>query len=692
MNRAARTVRLLRTALVLLPLVFCATLVADLNFQGGSFVNRTSAPLSFDANNTGDADMVMTVGGNVGLGTLSPAANLHIAGNLFVAGNLFLATSARPPSPTAGDIYSDGSALYFYDASAWDDLTNTVFPWSSLSGNTILASGNVGIGTAAPAANLQVTGNVLIGEELNVSSRLLLTDGSVSSPALVFTSDTDTGLFLSSADNLAFGMGGSLALSVGSSALLLSADLQTDRWLGSDGVTALGVNALAGGAFTSTTLTAVGYRALQAITTGYEVVAVGADSLINDTTGYRSTALGANALQSCTTSHDSCAVGHMALASMTTTGNPSVAIGAEAGSGTANMIVAVGYQAMSSGGSAMAAGAGYRAHTSSSGTSVGAMANYAHDDSFSGGDCAGYQANHISGTGRYNAVIGANAKGNNPGGQRNTVVGCDAGHGTGGASDYNTFLGYAAGYSLGDADSNSGFGYRAGHSIGDGDYNLIIGYDQDTPSPATRYHLNIGGILYGNLQDDFIGIGAVSPANNLHVSGNMYISGELTMGGNILPAPGASSELGSLSLAWSSIHVIDDIQVSDVRLKKDIRQLRYGLKEILRLRPVRFHWKGDRSKGPRLGLIAQEVAEVIPEAAGIDTDPARTMGIHYKSLVPVIAGAIGEQQRADEALDSRILKAQETDDLLKQSLSGRKARIRQLLRESVAHLADEEGF
>ena len=52
---------------------------------------------------------------------------------------------------------------------------------------------------------------------------------------------------------------------------------------------------------------------------------------------------------------------------------------------------------------------------------------------------------------------------------------------------------------------------------------------------------------------------------------------------------------------------------SDRRLKKNINDIPYGLSEVLQLRGVEFDWKKKRSGVHDIGVIAQEVEEIIPE-------------------------------------------------------------------------------
>jgi endosialidase-like protein len=85
-------------------------------------------------------------------------------------------------------------------------------------------------------------------------------------------------------------------------------------------------------------------------------------------------------------------------------------------------------------------------------------------------------------------------------------------------------------------------------------------------------------------------------------------------------------------------------QSSDARLKQDIKDLRYGLEQLAKLRPVAFKWKkGSGSDGEQLGLIAQEVQKVVPEV--VDKDATTGMlSINYVALLPIAIKAIQQQE------------------------------------------------
>src|SRR5690606_15750088 len=80
---------------------------------------------------------------------------------------------------------------------------------------------------------------------------------------------------------------------------------------------------------------------------------------------------------------------------------------------------------------------------------------------------------------------------------------------------------------------------------------------------------------------------------------------------------------------------------SDVRLKENISNTKYGLEEVLLFRPVNYTMKANGSA--QVGFIAQEMREIIPEVvSGVEGDLSKgeTLGISYGSLVPVLTKAI----------------------------------------------------
>jgi hypothetical protein len=116
-----------------------------------------------------------------------------------------------------------------------------------------------------------------------------------------------------------------------------------------------------------------------------------------------------------------------------------------------------------------------------------------------------------------------------------------------------------------------------------------------------------------------VGIGTTYPSHLIHLSGGAYCNGT----GDWIPA-------------------------SDQAFKEDVNELtKYGLKEVLLLKPITFVHKQDKSRRVQIGLIAQDVKPLIPEVVeGEDGE----MGLAYNRLIPVLINAIKEQQKQIEEL------------------------------------------
>ena len=90
---------------------------------------------------------------------------------------------------------------------------------------------------------------------------------------------------------------------------------------------------------------------------------------------------------------------------------------------------------------------------------------------------------------------------------------------------------------------------------------------------------------------------------------------------------------------------------SDEKYKYNILPISYGLNTILQLKPVNFQWvEGEEND---LGFIAQDVADIIPEA--VDTNWNSDLLMRYESIIPILTKAIQEQNVLIKALEQRII-------------------------------------
>ncbi|MGV3509759.1 MAG: tail fiber domain-containing protein [Sphingobacteriaceae bacterium] len=110
------------------------------------------------------------------------------------------------------------------------------------------------------------------------------------------------------------------------------------------------------------------------------------------------------------------------------------------------------------------------------------------------------------------------------------------------------------------------------------------------------------------------------------------------------------SSLGTSSLRWGQIYAVNSvIQTSDQRLKKNITELNYGLKEVMALKPVRYNWLNSDNRDNKIGLIAQDTKKIVPEVV-YGNESEENLGINYSDLVPVIINAVKELKLEVDAL------------------------------------------
>ncbi len=285
------------------------------------------------------------------------------------------------------------------------------------------------------------------------------------------------------------------------------------------------------------------------------------------------------------------------------------------------------------------------------------------------------------------------------------------GYSTTASGNYSTAMGYGTGASRiastamgkyttasGDYSTAMGLGTKAEAygSTAIGTYNT--GDQSPAPTADTDHLFEIGNgtianpsnalTVYRNGNTNFYG--------NTNVYGNTLVSGVLQARGTSWPNWGAGVDIGydyvsSTGYIRSMHHTPDtynDLAVgalslrpeingftdlgnsyyrfrkvytqngvsssSDRRLKKEIKNSNYGLNTVMQLRPVSFKWKqGDQDVN--LGLIAQEVQKLLPEVIDVGTDKAKTLGMNYTELIPVVIKATQEQQLIIEKQQKEIV-------------------------------------
>ncbi|MCP4996286.1 MAG: tail fiber domain-containing protein [Gammaproteobacteria bacterium] len=89
--------------------------------------------------------------------------------------------------------------------------------------------------------------------------------------------------------------------------------------------------------------------------------------------------------------------------------------------------------------------------------------------------------------------------------------------------------------------------------------------------------------------------------------------------------------------------------LSDVRSKKDIQNLEYGLEEVKKLRPVSFNWRKIHNEHESIGLIGHEVQAVIDKVVYDDNGE---LSISYVNIIPILINAIKELDDKFESISS----------------------------------------
>ncbi len=90
---------------------------------------------------------------------------------------------------------------------------------------------------------------------------------------------------------------------------------------------------------------------------------------------------------------------------------------------------------------------------------------------------------------------------------------------------------------------------------------------------------------------------------------------------------------------------------SDARLKTNVQPITSALDAVLALRGVTFNRISDESQQTHIGLIAQEVEQVLPEV--VFTDHEGYKSVAYANIVGVLVEAIRELEARVAALEAR---------------------------------------
>ena len=133
-------------------------------------------------------------------------------------------------------------------------------------------------------------------------------------------------------------------------------------------------------------------------------------------------------------------------------------------------------------------------------------------------------------------------------------------------------------------------------------------------------------------------------------AGSSMTSGDVTGALGFTPANKAGDSFtGSISVSGSITATGDITAYSDKRLKTDIEAITAALDRVRKLRGVTFTRRDTGSRG--LGLIAQELASIVPEA--VTTHDDDLLSVAYGNLVAVLIEAVKELADKVDRLEAR---------------------------------------
>lgn len=115
---------------------------------------------------------------------------------------------------------------------------------------------------------------------------------------------------------------------------------------------------------------------------------------------------------------------------------------------------------------------------------------------------------------------------------------------------------------------------------------------------------------------------------------------------------------------------------SDKRLKENIAPLTGGLAKLESITPVKFRFVSDTMHSIRLGVIAQEVEMVYPEAVVTASDGFKK--VDYPALVPVVIDAVKELNAENRKLREEVKSLKAANVLLKAANDNFDARLNAL--------------
>ena len=178
---------------------------------------------------------------------------------------------------------------------------------------------------------------------------------------------------------------------------------------------------------------------------------------------------------------------------------------------------------------------------------------------------------------------------------------------------------------------------------------------------ASGYDSKAQWVIGSSGQCQFLDFGFGQPSNNnphVGISGyqgktmmRMIKSGKVGIGGN-WGSFGSGDPSYDLDVLGTMRASSDVIAFSDKRVKENIKTIDNALDKVAKLRGVTYTRKDIEDKSTKVGVIAQEVLEVLPEV--VNKDDKGMYSVAYGNIVGVLIEAVKEQQKQINELTNII--------------------------------------
>ena len=112
---------------------------------------------------------------------------------------------------------------------------------------------------------------------------------------------------------------------------------------------------------------------------------------------------------------------------------------------------------------------------------------------------------------------------------------------------------------------------------------------------------------------------------------------------------------------------------SSRRWKTNITKLENAMEKVLKLDGVSFNWKADGRHD--IGLIAEDVGKIVPEAAAYEDNNADAKGLDYNKFVPLLIESVKELNAKTERLEEENSKLESENMKLKARLTNLEYKI-----------------